>query len=259
MFRLIDNNEVAVDSWQGFRCTVAEYSQLNAFGESNTAHRITQVLSGAFVAFMSGVYSATQIQSRELTFNVSIGNVVNIDQMTIYMESQSLVIFAIHDNFIPNTIGFQNYEISGIPNSNFFGFNLVIAANKAYDVSVPRTFDFFGEFALVDSLNNIYMTPDFDFENVGEKIENRHRVRSGEEYVYTWGKFKKFNMGVSFVDSGFKSIVNSYWSNNTELLLVQSGDMDISSVRFANNELPVGELIKPYTDLFKGTISLETY
>jgi len=259
MFRLIDNSEVSVDSWEGFRCTIAENSQLDNFGNANGAHRATQVLSGAFVAFMSGVYTGTQIQSEFVVFNVSIGNTFNVDNIRMIIDDINGVRLATGDFIQPNSIGFVNYEMSVVPNSLNVGFNIGIVANEAYDVSVTRTFDFFGEFVLISSLNNAYIIPDFNYENVGEKIENRHRVRSGEEYVYTWGKFKKFDMGVSFVNSSFKSVVNSLWNNNVELLFVQSGDMDVSSVRFANNELPIGEFIEPYINLFKGTISLETY
>lgn len=260
MFRLIDNNQVSVDSWQGFRCTVSEYSQQNAFGEPNTAHRATQVLSGAFVAFLDHVFSSTNVLSREIIFNISIGNVINVDNMALIIDDALTgARIATISGIQPNTEGFKNYEISGIPNSIGPGIAVGMYANAPYDLSTPRSFDFFGEFVLIDSLNSVYITPDFDYENTSEKIQDTHYVRSGEKYIYKWGEFRRFNMGVSFVESGFKSIVNSYWNNNTELLFVASGDMRINSVRLSNTSLPIGGLIEPYTNLFRGTIELETY
>lgn len=259
MFRLIDNSQVAVDSWEGFRSTIAENSQIDNFGTVNAAHRSTQVLSGAFTAFATNVYTSTLIGEKQLTFNISIGNVLNVGNMAMVIDAPDGTRIATKLAIAPNTVGFSNYELTGSTNSNYSGFSVGIFANEAYDVSVPRRFDFFGEFVLIDSLNNINITPDFDFEQIGEKVENRHRVRSGEQYVYKWGEIRKFQMGVSYVDSGFKSVVNSHWKENTELLFVQSGDMRVNSVRIGNTSLPVGEFIEPYMNLFKGTIQLETY
>lgn len=258
MFRLIDNNEVAVDSWQAFRCTVAENSQIDNFGNENSAHRITQVLSGFFNIFMRGAFDYISVLSKEITFNLSIGNAKNVEEMVLSIRTNSNELISELRSIAPSSLGWNNYEVTGISSVDR-GMLLAVYARTNLDVSTTRTFDIFGEYVLIDSENNIYIAPDFDFENKTEKIESRHRVRSGEEYVYKWGEFRKFEMGVSFVNSSFKSVINSYWYDNTKLLFVQSGDMKIYSVQVSNNNLPVGNLIAPYTNLFRGTIELESF
>jgi len=112
----------------------------------------------------------------------------------------------------------------------------------------------------VDSSNGVDIDPTWDFANQDEKVESRHRVRSGRSYVYRWGGYKKYNVPVSYVNSNFKSIVNSYWDSNADLLFMEVGNSSsVSSVRIVNGALPVGESVMPYTDQFIGVIELETY
>ena len=112
----------------------------------------------------------------------------------------------------------------------------------------------------VDSSNGVDVDPTWAYLELGEKVESRHRVRSGRSYVYRWGGFEKFEVPVSYVDSNFKSIVNSYWDSNADLLFMEVGvASSVTSVRIVNEALPVGGRIAPYTDQFIGVIELETY
>ena len=111
----------------------------------------------------------------------------------------------------------------------------------------------------VDSINGVDVDPEYNLTEKDKKIESRHRVRSGEEYVYKFGEYKIIKFNVMYVNSSFKSIVNSWWSSNTELLFMEVGASVVSSVRIVNKELPIGKFIKPYTDTFKGVIELNGY
>ena len=111
----------------------------------------------------------------------------------------------------------------------------------------------------VDSANGVDVEPEYNYVEKDKKIETRHRTRSGKEYVYKFGEFNRFKFGVMYVDSAFKSIVNSYWNNNAELLFMEVGASQVYSVRLINKELPIGKAIKPYSDSFKGLIDLGTY
>lgn len=112
----------------------------------------------------------------------------------------------------------------------------------------------------VDSSNGVDIDPTWDYKEIGRKIESRHRVRSGRSYVYKWGQFSKYEVPVTYVSSSFKFTVNDYWINNTDLLFMEVGIItSISSVRVTNKVVPIGSFVAPYTDLFLGTINLETY
>ncbi|MCK5609646.1 hypothetical protein KAR91_47675 [Candidatus Pacearchaeota archaeon] len=111
----------------------------------------------------------------------------------------------------------------------------------------------------VDSSNGLTVEPEWDYKEESQKIETRSRVRSGAEYVYKWAEFEKIKFSVSFVDSNFKSIVNSWWSNNTDLLFMEEGSSVVTSVHLSNGKTPVGKFIKPYNNLSKGIIELSTY
>lgn len=116
------------------------------------------------------------------------------------------------------------------------------------------------EFMLfVDSSNSVELEPEWGFTTKDKKIENRHRVRSGEEYVYKWGSYEKVKFKVSYVNSSNKSIVNSWWVSNTELLFTVDSGASVSSVFITNKDTPIGKYNKPYSSLFKGAIELSTY
>ena len=106
---------------------------------------------------------------------------------------------------------------------------------------------------------DVSLDPEFNFRDTEKKIETRHRTKSGREYVYKWGDYKKWSFGVTYVDSSFKAIVNSWWNTNTELLFMKQGETLVYSVRLMNNNSPINAFIKPYDDLFKGKIDLGTY
>ncbi len=111
----------------------------------------------------------------------------------------------------------------------------------------------------VDSSNGVTINPDYGYKLEDSKIENEHRVRTGARYVYKWGSFNKWSIPVSYVNSSFMAIVNSYWQSNTALLFKSESAAAVYSVQVTNDKLPIAEFIKPYDTLYKGVIELETY
>jgi len=111
----------------------------------------------------------------------------------------------------------------------------------------------------VDSSNGVDVNPEWDYKEQQEKIESRHRTRDGSEYAYKWGQYTKIKFKVTYVDSSFKALVNSWWNTNTDLLFMETGGTSVTSVHLTNKTQPVESFMKPYTDLFGGTLELETY
>jgi len=111
----------------------------------------------------------------------------------------------------------------------------------------------------VDSANGVSLDPEWDYDDSAKKIENRHRTRTGAEYVYKWAEFRTIKFGLMFVSSATQAIVNSWWSSNTDLLFMREGDIDITSCRIMNNSKPISKKVKPYDDQWRGAIELGTY
>jgi len=111
----------------------------------------------------------------------------------------------------------------------------------------------------VDSSTGVDVYPEYDFDDSEKKIESRHRTRDGSEFVYKWSEYSVIKMSVMYVNSAFKSQVNEWWSNNTNLLWMETGGTDVTSVRLTNTTKPISKVIKPYYDLFQGKIELGTY
>lgn len=111
----------------------------------------------------------------------------------------------------------------------------------------------------VDSLAGLTVEPEWDYRGQDRKVEDMHRTRTGGRYVYRWGGYGRDTMTVRYVTSEFASIINSWWDSNTKLLWKNESDTNVFSVLLVNKELPVGQFVRPYTDLYLGKIELETY
>lgn len=117
-----------------------------------------------------------------------------------------------------------------------------------------------GAFRLVDSASNVVsMNPDWDYKLESKKIENVHRTRSGAGYKYTWGRFDRIKYKVEDLTSSDMCQINSWWAANVPLRLFDTGSTVVISGWIANADIPIDQFMKPYIDLFKGTIELESF
>ena len=112
----------------------------------------------------------------------------------------------------------------------------------------------------VSSSAQLLFTPEYGFKDSAKKINEEHRTRSGKLFQYKWSEYSIFKGPVFYVNSEFKSIVNSWWSTNTSLSYyqIESGtSTDVTTVRLINKSQPIDDYIKPYANLFKGDLELE--
>lgn len=111
----------------------------------------------------------------------------------------------------------------------------------------------------VDSATGVTLEPEWDLGRPDQKIENEFRTRSGARFVYRWAGFDRFKFSLNFVDSATQAVVNSWWDTNTDLLFMEEGGTEVSSVQITNAKKPMDGFNKPYQNLYRGKIELETY
>lgn len=111
----------------------------------------------------------------------------------------------------------------------------------------------------INTSNQLTLYPKYNLKNDSVKIENRHRSRSGREFVYKWSEYRKIKLDVEFVDSSFRAIANSWWSSNTDLQFYEYGGTQVFSVRMTGKSQPIDSYMEPYDTLFKGSIELESF
>jgi len=87
------------------------------------------------------------------------------------------------------------------------------------------------------------------------------RTRDGSYFEYVWYTHGKWTISTEFLSGTDASIVNSWWESRAELLLfvTSSTATAVNSVMMMDTNEPFGKFNKPYDNLFKGTIKLETY
>lgn len=105
----------------------------------------------------------------------------------------------------------------------------------------------------------VELVPEFSYQEDDEVIASRHRSQSGKQYVYKWGDVRGWKLPVTFLTTSEAGLLNQWWKNNTSLTLINETTSDEYSVRIMNGKKPIAQFIKPYTDLLKGTVELETY
>lgn len=231
-------------------------SQQNDAGLDNAAHQLTQTASGDF--FAVNTYNL-DISSQTVTIAVAFIAITDVDSFSLDIidgasataHSQVFSVDIISKEFRRYVASF---EVNSIGTPVQFLLNI-----ENRDLTTSDQIDFADFYIQIGSDNNLPVLPEYSFSESDKKFEERHRVRSGREYVYKWSDYKVLKMGIKFVDSNFKSITNSWWANNSDLLWVESGSVRVESMHLINKKLPIGMTMKPYTDLFTGTIDLGTY
>lgn len=111
----------------------------------------------------------------------------------------------------------------------------------------------------VDSSNGLTIYPEYDFQQGKTKIQDASRSRSAALYQYKWAAYDTIKFSVSYVNSEMKSIVNSWWESNTDLLFKSESETAVYSVHIVNKKSPIGGFVRPYDDLYEGKIELEGY
>jgi len=112
-------------------------------------------------------------------------------------------------------------------------------------------------FVLSDGTNVVSLNPEYDIKFEHKKVETSHRTRSGANYRYIWGQFNAVKFKVSDLNSGDMCRVNSWWGANTPLRLFDISSTVVASGYLTNGSAPIDQYVRPYTDLFMGTIELE--
>ena len=114
-------------------------------------------------------------------------------------------------------------------------------------------------YTLFDGTTTVSLSPEYDIKFDSRKIENSHRTRSGANYRYVWGSYKRAKFGVEFLSSSDMCVVNSWWGANVALRLFDTNSSVVVSGYLSNGSAPIDSYIKPYTDQYKGIIELESY
>jgi hypothetical protein len=112
-------------------------------------------------------------------------------------------------------------------------------------------------YVLTDGTSVVSLNPDYDLKMDHRKIESSLRTRTGANYKYRWGGYSRAMLKVEFLSSADMSQVNSWWSANTLLRLFDMGSSVVVSGTIAGASAPIDSFVAPYTDMYKGTITLE--
>lgn len=113
----------------------------------------------------------------------------------------------------------------------------------------------------ITSTDAVPLLVDFTYKRRKRQIRSEHRALGGSLRIYKWGEYERFRVRVDHMAGAQLYKVNSWFDNNSELLLFIScgGVTEVNSVKIMDNESPIAQTSRPYHDLFKGVINLEGY
>lgn len=153
--------------------------------------------------------------------------------------------------------GWYYVELS-IPNSSYSStVRIHLSPAGVTSADIGATAYWMPYLAIEDKI--VRLDAEYDLKETGQKFESQHRTRAGNRYVYKWGQYDEVSFGSKYLTQVEKIIVNSWWSGNDELLLLDEYGTKVMSCQVLNKKTPFGKRIKPYNRQFQGTIQLGTY
>lgn len=112
---------------------------------------------------------------------------------------------------------------------------------------------------ILSASNYINTDIEYDFKESGQKIEDVHRTKDGARYRYLWGSFDKVEFSIRYVIKETKLTINEWWEENQNVILSNNLTSKTWKVHIVNRSVPVDKVEKPYMELYKGKLILETY
>ena len=125
-----------------------------------------------------------------------------------------------------------------------------------------------GDFKLGVAGTNInsfaVISPEYDYVFPKTKDQVDHRTLSGKLFSYLFSTFNKFEIPETWVNSENRSLVNSLWEANSNLVLFENypdtSSGDGFEVRITNKEEPYPSFVRPYfLEFYQGSLILETH
>ena len=109
----------------------------------------------------------------------------------------------------------------------------------------------------------INLTDNTGYDYTFAETINRHdsRVKQGQLYTYIQdGSWYKFKLPASWINSSYRSLINSWWRTATDLRFYEDSDQpNYFAVRIMTSKEPFQKFRKPYFQTYyEGEIILET-
>lgn len=167
---------------------------------------------------------------------------------------------------VPISIDSQTGPSFDISSSQLFGIDLTFPTSN-HTFSARNLIIEYGsevnslmQFSLVSSGGGdaVGLEPTWEYLSDERKIEESHRLKNGDYYVYKTGSFKTITLDIDYFPTSSAMVVNSLWLNNSPCYYyeVNSYTAIRTNVMVENNKKPFSKFQEPYTDLMTGKIEL---
>lgn len=158
----------------------------------------------------------------------------------------------------------DTFSISNVPTLYYSDCNSVVVDSFYTQFGGPAassgSYFYAWQPHLASQRQYLEVLPEYDFKDTSEKIESVHTTRAGNRYVYKWGDNDAAKFGVKFVTSSQRHVLNnSWWAGNQKLLFVDTPGSFTWDVQIISKKKPIDSFVKPYIDMWKGTIELGSY
>ena len=113
---------------------------------------------------------------------------------------------------------------------------------------------------VLTSADRISLFPEWTFQERARLIRNQHRALGGELHTHVWDKYFAYTVPLRFLPDSHVELINWWWQSQFDLLFtLNSSDSESRYiVRIVNDVQPVGRRVRPYDDLWEGTLQLES-
>lgn len=108
------------------------------------------------------------------------------------------------------------------------------------------------------SASAVTLGPEWTLKDEAKQKRTDARTHDGTLYIRRWYTYDSLKVPVKYVPASDYSVINSWWSTNTQLLLFisNSGTTDVRTVYITNDSRPLPSYSNPYDDHYDGVIEL---
>ena len=113
---------------------------------------------------------------------------------------------------------------------------------------------------VLTQVDPVVLHPDFAMEEMARQIASEHRTLSGDMHTYVWARYCAYSVPLRYLPDSHADLLNWWWERrfNLALTLDTSDSESTYIVRIVNDRQPIGRRVRPYDNLWEGTLKLES-
>lgn len=113
---------------------------------------------------------------------------------------------------------------------------------------------------VITEIDPIPLHPEWGFRDRMDREREIQRTRGGDLHTWKWPTFGGWTVPLPYLTDSHAALINWWWEQDLALAFtLNTSDAEtVHLVKITNDRRPIDSLVKPYHNIWKGTLTLET-